>query len=264
MRVKALASGSSGNAFLVQAGDTTVLVDAGIPLARLLPALAAAGVTPDQLTCLLLTHEHADHLTAAAGLARRFRVPILGSAGTLACLPGRVGERVCVTAGSQMRLGELSVTPFAIPHDGAQPLGYVLEEGETRICLATDLGHVPPELLSIFRSCELLIVEANHDVQRLWNGPYPRFLKERVAAPTGHLSNDQTAECLVACASGAPQRVWLAHLSAVNNSPSSALRSVAQRLRRAEICTMQVEVALRDRPSLSWSSSDECFQPRLL
>jgi phosphoribosyl 1,2-cyclic phosphodiesterase len=262
--VKALASGSSGNAFLVQAGGTTVLVDAGIPLARLLPALAADGVTPDRLTCLLLTHEHADHLTAAASLARRYRVPVLGSAGTLACLTGRGGERVCVTAGSRMQLGELAVTPFAIPHDGAQPVGYLLEEGETRVCLATDLGHVPPELLPVFRRCELLIVEANHDAQRLWNGPYPRFLKERVAAPTGHLSNDQTGECLVACASGAPQRVWLAHLSAVNNSPRSALRSVGERLRRADIDTMQVEVALRDRPSLTWSSTEECFQPRLL
>ncbi len=263
MRVKALASGSSGNAFLVQAGSTTVLLDAGVGLTALARALAAEGTAMADLDCLLLTHEHGDHFSAVASLIRRHRLPVLGSAGTLACLGGNAGERTTLRPGSRTRVGDLAVTAFAVPHDGSEPVGYLLEHGEVRVCLATDLGHVPAELLSIWRGCDLLILEANHDLERLRNGPYPRALKERVASPLGHLSNAQAGDCLVACATSRPLWVWLAHLSATNNSPRCALRSIADHLRREGITTVQLQVALRDRPSLVWDAAEAHCQPRL-
>ncbi|MHB1005860.1 MAG: MBL fold metallo-hydrolase [Chloroflexota bacterium] len=258
-----LASGSSGNAFLVQTGGTAVLVDAGITLANLAPALQAAGVQPSALACALLTHEHSDHLASAGALSRRYGVPLLGTAETLGYLKGRLGEREALVPGARRLVGDLAFTPFSVPHDAANPVGYLFEDGDSRVVLATDLGHVPTELLSILRSSQLLILEANHDITRLWGGPYPRSLKERVAAPTGHLSNEQCGDCLVECASGRPQWVWLAHLSDVNNSPRRALQSINRTLAKAEVATLQVQVALRDKPSLSWSPPDACFQARL-
>ncbi len=264
MRVMALASGSSGNSYLVQAGDTAVLVDAGLPLNSLEPALAGAGVDVAQLRCLLLTHEHRDHLASAAPLSRRYRLPLLGTAGTLACLPGRCGQQQCLSPGSSLAIGPLTISAFSVPHDSAEPVGFLFECDGVRAVLATDLGHVPAELLPVFRSCQLLIIEANHDVKRLWRGPYPQALKQRVAAPTGHLSNDQAAECLLSCSGSEQKWVWLAHLSAVNNSPRGALRAVTDRLRQEQVSTVKVSVALRDRPSLSWNSTEAFYQPRLL
>ena len=264
MRVTALASGSSGNAYLIQAGTTAVLVDAGITLVQLGAALASAGLTIPRLTCLLLTHEHSDHLSSAAALSRRHGLPVLATPGTLAYLPGCQGERIALAEGARLSMGELAVTPFAVPHDGAEPVGYLLEHEGVRVCLATDLGHVPRDLLPVLRTCDLLVLEANHDWQRLWQGPYPLSLKQRVAAPTGHLSNEQAAACLIECASGGPQWVWLAHLSATNNSPRFALRAVTARLHEAQVRTLNVQVALRDRPSLTWHSAKTYYQPPLL
>jgi phosphoribosyl 1,2-cyclic phosphodiesterase len=264
LRVTALASGSSGNAFLVQTDGAAILVDAGLAISALAGSLASLGTSIADLDCLLLTHEHSDHLASAGVLSRRHKLPIVGTEGTLGHLVGATGERVAVPAGARLSIGDLAITPFAVPHDGDEPVGYLLEHGGVRVCLATDLGHVPGELIGVLRDCALVILEANHDVERLWRGPYPRFLKRRVSSAVGHLSNEQAAECLALCASGRPQRVWLAHLSQINNSPRCALNEVTAGLNRRGIDTMRVEVALRDRPSLSWGPGDDCVQPRLL
>ncbi|MDA8216793.1 MAG: MBL fold metallo-hydrolase [Dehalococcoidales bacterium] len=264
MRVTSLASGSSGNAFLVEAGSTRVLIDAGITLAGIGSGLAHYGLTPADLSCVLLTHEHSDHLCSARSLSRRYFLPLAATAGTLSHLAAHKGEQMRLVPGVGFALDGLAITPFSIPHDGLEPVGYLLEHEGTRACLATDLGHVPEELLSVFRSCDLLILEANHDEDRLWCGPYPRPLKRRVAAPTGHLSNEQTAECLVKVGDGGPRWVWLAHLSSTNNSPRCALETVSARLNREQIGGMQVGVALRDRPSLRWDSAEAFCQGKLL
>jgi phosphoribosyl 1,2-cyclic phosphodiesterase len=265
MRVVALASGSSGNAYLVQAGGTAILVDAGVSLTSLEAGLDAVSVAPSGIASVLLTHEHSDHMSSAAAFSRRHGAPLVGTAGTLRFLRGRIGEQLPVSSGHSFRIRDLTVTPFAVPHDSAEPVGYLIEHGGTSVCLATDLGHVPPDLLPIFGSSSLLVIEANHDLQRLWRGPYPRFLKTRVAATTGHLSNDQTGDCLVSCADGKAKTVWLAHLSDTNNSPRCALDTVQARLRQEGIDNLDLRVALRDRRSLAWSSEEGSnSQARLL
>lgn len=264
MRVAALASGSSGNAFLVQTDEVRVLVDAGVPLRSLIPALASQGLTPGGLDCILLTHEHSDHLASAAGLARRFAAPVVSTEGTLSRIQSRTVERQVVSPGDSLTLGDLRISTFSVPHDSADPIGYMFEDGDSRVTFATDLGHVPQELIGILRRSNLLILEANHDVTRLWYGPYPRPLKERVASANGHLSNDQTADCLAAVANGKPQWVWLAHLSETNNSPRRALQTVKRKLAETGIGTLEIQVALRDQPSLTWSAREMYFQSRLL
>jgi phosphoribosyl 1,2-cyclic phosphodiesterase len=263
VRVMALASGSSGNSYLVQAGATTVLVDAGVAQRTIRGALAHLSLSPDSLVCLLLTHEHSDHVANAGALAKRLHLPIFGTTGTLAALPLLGGECQAVHAGAKLHIGELAVTPFSVPHDGREPVGYCLEHGDVRVCLATDLGHVPPEVEPTIRASDLVILESNHDVARLWRGPYPFALKQRVASPTGHLSNDQAAECLLRCAGERPRSAWLAHLSDTNNSPRLALRTVSERLQSEGVTNLHLEVALRDRPSLCWDSALRDHQPRL-
>ncbi|MHB1131269.1 MAG: MBL fold metallo-hydrolase [Chloroflexota bacterium] len=263
MRVMALASGSSGNAYLVRAGDSAVVIDAGVSLATLHRTLPLLGLEPSALRALLLTHEHSDHTSNAAMFCWRLGIPALGSAGTLAALRSKRAERQPLRLGERTQVGELSVTAFPVPHDGVQPVGYLLEHDGARVCLATDLGHVPAELRPILSNCQLVVLEANHDVGMLWHGSYPWPLKQRVASPTGHLSNEQTAECLLATAGSEDRDVWLAHLSASNNSPQVALGTVAEHIRAAGIRNMRLQVAKRDRPSLTWDSTRKSLQPEL-
>ncbi|MCL4460009.1 MAG: MBL fold metallo-hydrolase [Chloroflexi bacterium] len=273
LRVVSLASGSSGNAFLVEAGDTRVLIDAGCSVRALAEELehplnfvsqgtGSAGIHRG-LTAILLTHEHSDHVSAVSALSRRYSVPVIANERTLAALNLIKAQTDVLATDSVMKIGELRITSFGLPHDGHDPVGYSFEYERWRVCLATDLGYVPSYLRDYVRAADLVILEANHDPDRLINGPYPDFLKGRILGQRGHLSNQQAAECIVQCASDRPQWLWLAHLSAVNNSPRLALRTVRRYLECAGITTVKVEIALRDRRSLVWDAENCWTQPAL-
>ncbi len=259
----ALASGSSGNAYLVEAAGTAVVVDAGASLRSLMAAGERWGLPAERFACLLLTHEHSDHVANAGLFCRRLRMPAAATEGTLQRLNLATDCR-SLTPGQTIALAGLAVTAFALPHDGADPVGYLFEHDNVRVVLATDLGHVPPAVVGHLRQADLLILESNHDVGRLWHGPYPWPLKQRVASPVGHLSNDQAAECLASLGDGCPKTVWLAHLSATNNSPCLALRTTKERLQSQGARNIEIAVALRDRPSLCWDSDLPTGQPQLL
>lgn len=258
MRVVALASGSSGNATLVTAGDVKVLIDAGLPTRALECSLHQLGVSPRELAAVFLTHEHGDHVAAAGVIARRYSVPVVANEHTLRAADlGRIDGQLLPTGGS-IKVGCLRVSSFPLPHDGSEPVGYCVEHEGDQVCLATDLGHVPLALRHHIRAADLVILEANHDHGQLLAGPYPSSLKARIVGDEGHLSNQQAADCIVASASGRPQWLWLAHLSAVNNSPRRAVRTVSQALQAAGIDSVRVAAVLRDRRSLIWDS-EECF-----
>lgn len=264
LRVTSLASGSTGNAMLFQADGTNVLVDAGLPTPALEKALQQVGVAPSALDAVFLTHEHVDHVAAAGVLSRRYGVPLIANAPTLKAAPlGKVLAEVMPTGG-QLRVGPLHIHSFALPHDGSEPVGYWMAHDRWRICLMTDLGHVPDAVAEYIRSADLVILEANHDVSLLLGGPYPEHLKTRILSNFGHLSNEQAAQGMLKGATVGPQWLWLAHLSAINNSPRHALKVVRGYLEREGLTTVQVQVALRDRRSLVWDSSRCWVQPKLL
>jgi len=250
VRLRILASGSSGNATLIEAGNTRVLLDGGLGPRKLAQHLRAASVEPDSLAAVFLSHEHIDHIKGAAAFAQRFGVKVMGSRGT--CLAGgfmavrKQGpgfEPIC--AGQTIELDGLAVRPLAIPHDAAEPLGFVFRASDVALGYATDLGHLPEDVSAALASCDLVVLESNHDVAMLREGPYPWPLKERVASAHGHLSNADVARFLVERLGPQCHTVVLAHLSEVNNHPEVARMSAEQALTRAGRSDVRLEVATR-------------------
>jgi phosphoribosyl 1,2-cyclic phosphodiesterase len=265
--VHALASGSSGNAFLVQSGETNLLLDAGLPVRALSSLLAKRCVRSTDLDAILLTHEHTDHCAGAGAMARRCGAPIVANRATLQAYTERDAlpfpSRELPT-GEASRVGTLHVRSFPVPHDATAPVGYVIEAGDCRVVYAVDVGSPTPAVRDAIRGASLVILEANHDLDWLMRGPYTPEMKARVASATGHLSNADCADLLAArLEADGPCCIWLAHLSRVNNSPSLAKRTVQERITRQTSTAFWLEVALRDHPSLFWRTGLRAVQPGL-
>jgi phosphoribosyl 1,2-cyclic phosphodiesterase len=251
MRVMSLASGSSGNATLVVAGATAVLIDAGLPIRSLVARLRRAGFPPERLTEIVLTHEHSDHISGALALAQSFGVPLGGDQRTLsavlAALPSDADRSAVAldphAVGTTWKVGALTVTSFAVPHDAVAPCGYLIGTEAWRVGMITDCGAMTDTILSHMRQANLVILESNHDREMLRCGPYPLHLKRRIAGPTGHLANDEAAEALHHCLDDAPRWIWLAHLSRTNNTPDLARSTATERLGARRCRTAQIAVA---------------------
>lgn len=248
--LQVLATGSSGNAILVRIGAARLLVDAGLPYPALAARLGRAGVPVGELDAVLVSHEHADHTRALAELrARHPSVPVLATSGTARA----VGRDLAVGLDGTLRsehgvaIGDAAIVPFAVSHDAAEPVGFRLERGDFALAVATDLGEVTAVVRQAFAGCRAVVIEANHDLELLARGPYPPFLKRRVASRRGHLSNAQMAGLLRAVAGPWLHHVTLAHASATNNSPERALAAAAEALARHR--GVAVTVAERDRAS---------------
>lgn len=262
MRVSILRSGSSGNATLIESGEVCLLVDAGISVRALSQELGRRGLR--SIDAVLLTHEHSDHISGMDSILRRYETLVMANEPTLRRLPISPYDGQVLRTGGELRVGPLRVQPFAVPHDSVEAVGFWLEDDTSKVCLATDLGYVPNEMLDYLRAADLAVLEANYDPRSLAVGPYPAFLKARIASEVGHLSNLQAGQAIVAAGDGRLQEVWLAHLSANNNSPRLAKESVAAHLRAAGLDSLAVRVALRDRPSLEWEGPQLWRQDRLL
>ena len=236
LEVRTLASGSSGNCLLVRGGGSQVLVDAGISCRRIVNALRELEVEPRELTGVLITHEHADHIAGLATLTKQYRLPVYASRGTGWELCRRIAfvEEVLrpFEPGEAFQAGDLEAVSFPTSHDAAQSVGYVLSHGGKRAAVATDLGHVTAEVERAVRGADLLVCEANHDVEWLRSGPYPYPLKARILGDRGHLSNEAGAELAWTAVEGGARAVVLAHLSHENNTPARALEVVGGVLAR--------------------------------
>ena len=281
MRVVCLGSGSSGNSLVVRAGRTTVLVDAGFGPRDLVSRLRQAGCTPRQIAAVVLTHEHADHARGAAAFAAQHQIPLGGDPRTLDAVRDQAAarnatwgptsapmptstsrfERIEFAVGTATRIGDLEVRSFAISHDAVAPCGYVLSSGAWHVCVATDTGEAGAAVVEAMRGAHLLVLEANHDTDRLIKGPYPWPLKKRILSPTGHLSNEQAARALLSALDDGPRWIWLAHLSRTNNTPDLARTGVAGFLHREGLRQVPLHVAP---PGIGpvWDSADLLGAPR--
>lgn len=242
MRFRSLGSGSKGNATLIEAeglrGRSRLLVDAGFTLRELVLRLAREGLQPESLDAVFITHEHGDHIGCAVTLARRHRVPLWTSRGTWAavCRPGETealqaeGLLHFVRDGETIELGALTLRPYTVPHDAAEPLQLCVEAGGRRLGLLTDTGQSTPHLLAALAGCQALLLETNHDPALLAASRYPASLKSRIAGPWGHLANAVAADILGRCAHPGLRHVVAAHLSEQNNQPQLAAEALAAAL----------------------------------
>lgn len=232
LRFASLGSGSRGNALVVAAGDTRVLVDNGFGLRETLRRLSRIDVDPGSLGGVLVTHEHSDHANGVAALAARYGIPVYLTAGTKRAMEARgqfdglaVDCRRIVRS-QPFSCGALTVLPVRVPHDAAEPCQFVFESAGARFGMLTDLGSLTPQVVEAYACCDALFLECNHDAQMLAGGPYPPSLKARVGGDFGHLSNDQAAALLEQVDLDRLGTLVIGHLSEKNNRAPLA-RSVA-------------------------------------
>ncbi|MBO7658872.1 MAG: MBL fold metallo-hydrolase [Clostridia bacterium] len=234
MKICTIASGSSGNSTFISDGETSVLVDAGINAKRIGEALADIGEAPENLSALLITHEHSDHISGAGVIARRYKIPIYANVRTMDALVAmkithkiEPGKLIVFENGVDFIVGTMVVKAFSIPHDAVDPVGFSLTGcGGTKISVSTDMGCVTEEVMKNILGSAAVVLEANHDLEMLRTGPYPYYLKKRILGKSGHLCNDDAATVAERLAASGTKRIILGHLSSENNLPEKALEAV--------------------------------------
>jgi len=244
--VSLLASGSKANCALISSSTTRILVDAGLSCRETFKRLRALGERPEDLSAILITHEHSDHVAGLQRLAGKLNVPVFLTQLThrewsraARDDEGRVSELPKLehfASGHHFQVGNIDVTPFTIPHDAIDPVGFTFRTEGIKIGFATDLGYMPVSVRDHLRGCDVLVLESNHDLEMLRSGPYPWSVKQRVMSRVGHLSNEALAEFFSSDYDGCAAYVVLAHLSEQNNLP--------------EVARAAAEHALRDRQGL--------------
>jgi phosphoribosyl 1,2-cyclic phosphodiesterase len=253
MNVCVLASGSSGNCTWIGSGGRGLLVDAGASARQVEARLKDMSLTLSSVAGICVTHEHGDHVAGLRTLHQRHGVPLFANAGTIEVVDranpaGTLAWNVFET-GQPFRVADFDVTPFAVPHDCCEPVGFVIGDGRTRTGIVTDMGVATHLVRERLRGCDVLVLEANHDEDLLRNADRPWSLKQRIAGPQGHLSNRQAGELAAELAGPNTRCVFLAHLSADCNDPALARVTVRRILDARGLAGVAVELTYPDKPS---------------
>lgn len=244
MRFAALGSGSRGNATLVESGSTRVLIDCGLSAKALTRRLASLDVEPASIAAVLLTHEHGDHVGGVAAFAGRSGIPVWSTPGTwrAAGIAAEIDLRLFLGHGGALRIGDLRIAPYPIPHDAREPCQFVIDGDGCRLGVLTDAGTITPHIRERLSDCDALMLEANHDPAMLRAGPYPASVQARVGGAFGHLSNQQAAELLDRLEHRALRQLLIAHVSANNNREDlvrSAMAAVSVELEQRLVIAPQ-------------------------
>lgn len=230
-----IASGSSGNCGLYMADGTAILIDLGVSLRRITTALKALSLTLEDISAVVLTHEHIDHVKGLPMFLKKAKAPVFATRGTAEAFEEKnpeYADRLNIfDSGERFWVRDVDVVPFPTPHDAAESTGYIFEHGGSRFGFATDLGFVPRDAAELLRGCEMVVLESNHDPHMLQVGPYPYSLKMRVAGPSGHLSNPDCAVFAADLVKSGTRTLVLAHLSEKNNMPELARQQTLSALR---------------------------------
>jgi phosphoribosyl 1,2-cyclic phosphodiesterase len=234
MKFASLGSGSDGNALLIATASgttrTTVMLDCGFPIRETERRLVKLGMTPSDLSAIVVTHEHQDHIGGVFKFARRHDIPVWLSFGTYQARCQEcdgVALHFC-RDGDRLAIGDLELRPFTVPHDAREPLQYVASNGRAKLGVLTDAGHSTPHLVQALGGCDALMLECNHDPDLLAGSTYPPMLKRRVGGDYGHLSNQAMAEILLALDQSRLTKIVGAHLSRKNNTPELARAAICE------------------------------------
>ncbi len=254
MKFCPLCSGSSGNATYIETDGARILIDAGLSCKRITELLGRIGVSPEQLSAILITHEHNDHVRGVDILSKKYDLKVYANADTWSVLKPVLKDvapkNVCVfESDREFYLDGARILPFTVPHDAIHCVGFTVTAGGKKVGVCTDLGRVDLRILSILSGCDLLLFEANHDVDMLMAGSYPYLLKKRILSGNGHMNNDDCGKALVKLHESGVKNVILGHLSRENNYPELALVAVRAALEEAGIDDMQIAVAAREEPT---------------
>ena len=255
MQVTVLASGSKGNSVFVEMEGVKLLVDAGISTRRIKQELSQIGQDIAELDGVFITHEHSDHISGLATLAKKYHIPVFSRPDTfraMSCYKDLPLDTVNPIV-DQVRLGRVAVRAFGIPHDAADPVGYAVL-GSSKCVVATDMGFVSSQLRQELEGARVLVLESNHDIETLRSGPYPYYLKQRILGEEGHLCNEEAARFAVTLAEAGASEIVLAHLSQENNTPAMAQTAVELALSAAGLAP-SLTVAPRGHMSRAYSVS---------
>lgn len=249
MKFGTIASGSSGNCLYAGNEETHILIDAGISCKRICEGLKTFELEGSHIQGILITHEHADHISGLGVLSRKFHIPIYGTEKTLRHISemenlGRIDRELFhpIQTNRTFSIGNLSIESFSISHDAIDPVSYIMYEGNKKLGMVTDLGYYDDAVVGHLKESDLLYVEANHDIHMLQAGPYPYYLKRRILGDRGHLCNEKAAELVTELMHSHLDQVILGHLSKENNYPDLALATVKNEVKGS----VKVEVAPRD------------------
>lgn len=252
VKLTILGSGSAGNSAYLETDEARVLVDVGFSARQIRQRLASIGRAPENLSGILITHEHGDHVQGLAGIAEKLGIPVYCNRATQEeiqrQLETRIEYRLFVTGGA-FEVGDIAVETFAVPHDAQDPVGYLLRTSAGTFGFATDLGHVTTLVMERLRAANVVVLEANHDVKMLQDClRRPWSLKQRILSRHGHLSNEAAAEAVAEFMSAELRHLYLGHLSRDCNRPDLALGAVQTRLDRLNATQVRLELTNQNLP----------------
>ncbi len=234
IKITPLASGSSGNSYLISNSNTSILIDAGLSGKQISERLNSIGVDPGCLKAILVSHAHTDHIKGVGVLSRKFRLPVFINEKTFQVAQhalGKLHQRETFHTGRAFEFSGFKIHPFSVPHDCADPVGFRISNGTAKIGIATDLGIVTGLVRNLMTGLNAVVLESNHDPVMLRDGPYPWELKQRVRSRLGHLSNEQSAELLESIVNDDLKVIILAHMSETNNTQELAEGCARESLR---------------------------------
>lgn len=261
MKFCSLYSGSSGNCLYLEDNDTKILIDAGVSGKKIEQNLKKIDVKPEEITALLITHDHTDHIKGVGVLSRRFHIPVYANAGTWDIAEKALGKispenRIVFYSDQEVYLNGLCILPFPIHHDAGEPVGFSITNGKSKIGIITDTGKITNEIQWCLKDCDLAVIESNHDVEMLKVGRYPYYLKKRILGNEGHLSNEDASKTILELVKKGLRKVLLAHLSEENNFPELAYETTSSLLVENNVKVQKdvmLEVASRFTPSTIYS-----------